>query len=641
MANILGVGQSGLAAAQVGITTTGHNITNASTPGYNRQLVIQASKGGQQVGAGFQGQGTDVVSIQRVFDDFTASRVNAGETGKASLDTYNSQISQIDNLFADPTTGLSPTLQDFFGNIQGLAADPSSAAQRQTLLSSGQSLVSRFRSIDDQLSQIGDGVNKQITGSVTNINSYTQQIAKLNDAIAKATAGADGALPNDLLDQRDLLVTQLSKEVKVTVSNQAGSGYNVTIGNGQPLVIGNATFTLQVTPSPTDQNRLEIGYLTPAGLTRLPESSITGGNLGGLFDFRSITLDPSRNELGRVALGLASQINDQSKLGIDLNGKPGKNFFTIPGSQVTPSSLNTGNAVIGATVSNVTALTASDYRVAFDGTNYNITRLKDNAVFSGGTLTSPFTLDGVSFTKTAGSVANIAGDNYLVRPTINSASGIAVALTDRNEIAAAAPIVTAAGVTVPATGPSTNGGNGKISAGSVDATYLAKPLTTPVTLTFNGGSISSSPAVTGFPQAYVSGQDITFGGVTFNITGAPINGDTFTIAPNTTGSGDGRNAVALGALQTKQVFDNNSNTFASAFGLLVSNVGNKAHEVQVNAAAEGKLLANAVAVQQSQSGVNLDEEASNLLRYQQAYQAAGKLMQTASTLFDVLLGLGK
>lgn len=637
MANILGVGQSGLAAAQVGITTTGHNITNASTPGYSRELVVQASKGGQEIGAGFQGQGTDVASIKRIFDDFTASRVNSSQTSKASFDTYNGQISQIDNLFADPTTGLSSPLQDFFGGIQSLAADPGGAAQRQTLLSSGQSLSSRFQSLDGQLSQIADGVNKQIVGSVSNINSYSQQIAKLNDSIIKATASGSGALPNDLLDQRDLLITQLSKEVKVTVSDQPGTGYNVSIGNGQPLVIGNTTFSLQVTPSVTDQNRLEIGYKTPAGLTRLPESAVNGGNLGGLFDFRSTTLDPTRNELGRVALGVASQINDQSRLGIDQNGKTGKNFFTIPGPQVTPSSLNVGNTVIGATVSNVTALTASDYRVAYDGTNYNITRLKDNTLLSSGAL--PVTLDGVTFAATAGTTANAVGDNYLVRPTINAASGINVALTDKTEIAAAAPIVAVAGVTVPATGPSTNGGNGKISAGTVDATFTA--LAAPVTLTFNAGSLSSSPATTGFPQTYVSGQNITFGGITFNITGAPINGDTFTIAANTSGTGDGRNAVALGALQTKPVFDNNSNTFASAFGLMVSNVGNKAREVSVNAAAEGKLLDNAVSLQQSQSGVNLDEEASNLLRYQQAYQAAGKLMQTAGTLFDVLLGLGR
>ncbi len=635
MANILGVGQSGLAAAQVGVTTTGHNITNASTPGYSRQLVIQGSKGGQQIGSGFQGQGTDVVAIQRIYDDFTATRVNASQTSKASLDTYNAQISQIDNLFADPTTGLSPTLQDFFGGIQGLAADPGSAAQRQTLLSSGQSLVSRFRSLDNQLGQISDGVNKQIQGSVTNINSYSQQIAKLNDAIVKATASGSGAAPNDLLDQRDLLVTQLSKEVKVNVSDQPGTGYNISIGNGQPLVIGTATFTLQATPSVTDQNRLEIGYLTPAGLTRVPESAITGGNIGGLFDFRAGTLDSARNELGRVAYGLASQINDQSRFGIDQNGVKGKNFFAIPGPQVTPSSLNTGTGVVGATVANASALTASDYRVAFDGTNYNITRLKDNTLVSSSAL--PVTVDGIAF-ATSGAGTSKSGDNYLVRPTINAASGIAVALTDKTEIAAAAPIVTGAGVTVPSTGPSTNGGNGKISAGSVDASFTS--LTAPVTFTFNAGKLTSS---TGVPatQAYVSGQDITFNGITFNITGAPINGDTFTIAPNTSGVGDGRNAVALGALQTKPVFDNNSNTFASAFGLLVSNVGNKAREVSVNAAAEGKLLSNAVALQQSQSGVNLDEEASNLLRYQQAYQAAGKLIQTAGTLFDVLLGLGR
>ena len=633
MASILGVGQSGLAAAQVGITTTGHNITNAATPGYSRQLVIQNSAGGQLTGNGFVGQGTEVSAIRRVYDNYTAERVNSAQTSKAALDTYASQISQINNLFADATTGLSPALQDFFSKVQGVAANPGGNAERQTLLSSAAGLTGRFQSVDGQLAQISEGINTQIAGSVTNINSFSKQIASLNDAIEKATAGANGVPPNDLLDQRDLAITELSKEVKVSVSNQPGSGYNVTIGNGQPLVIGTTVFTVQPVPSVTDQSRLELAYQNGTSLTRIPESAIAGGNLGGLFDFRANSLDPARNELGRVAIGLASAVNDQSRLGLDQNGQPGKVFFNVAGPKITPSSINTGNEQIGANISDVNALTASDYRIAYDGSNYKITRLKDNVVVSNGAFPTA-AVDGITFNKTAGSIPAAIGDNYLVRPTVDGGASIALALTDKSQIAAAAPIVTAA--------PSANGGNARISAGSVNANYLAAPLVSTLTLRYNAGSIDSVPAgASGFPQAFASGSNLTFGGITLSITGVPVNGDIFTVAPNTTGVGDGRNAVALGALQTAAKLDNGTSTFASAFGQLVSNVGNKTREVQVSGAAESKLLANTLAIQQSQSGVNLDEEASNLLRYQQAYQAAGKIMQTASTLFDVLLSLGK
>ncbi|GAA4015053.1 flagellar hook-associated protein FlgK [Actimicrobium antarcticum] len=639
MGNILSVGQSGLLAAQLGVTTTGHNIANAATPGYSRQIVVQTSAGGQSSGNGFVGQGTNVTAIQRVYDSYTANRVNASQTGKAGFDAYASQISQINNLLADSTTGLSPVLGDFFNNVQNLSANPGSSVQRQTLLSSADSLVARFQSLDGELSRISEGVNQQVIGTVSTINGYAKQIATLNDAIEKATSAAEGAPPNDLLDQRDLIVSELSKQVKVSVDNQPGSGYNVSFGSGQPLVIGTATYALQVVTSTTDQTKLEVGYQSGGVVLRLPDSAISGGTLGGLLDFRSTTLDPARNELGRVAVGLATAFNDQSKLGVDKNGQPGKDFFKIPGPQVSPSNTNTGNDVISATISNASSLTTSDYSIGFDGTNYNITRLADKKVVSTGAFPTA-AIDGITFSKTAGSppVALIAGDSFLVQPTLNGASGIKVALTNNSEIAAAAPIVTGA--------PAANGGNGTISAGTVDKSYLATPLASSVTLTYDSvtklfTTSSSAPGFVSSTIAYTSGSNIVLGGATFQIAGAPATGDKFTIGPNTTGTGDGRNAVALGALQTARTLDNGTTSFSGAFGQLVNTIGNKTREVTANAAAEGTLLANAKAIQQSQSGVNLDEEASNLLRYQQAYQAAGKIMQTASTLFDVLLSLGR
>ncbi|MEC5217534.1 flagellar hook-associated protein 1 FlgK [Actimicrobium sp. GrIS 1.19] len=634
MGNIFSVGTSGLAAAQIGITTTGHNIANAATPGYNRQVVVQTSGGGQAGGNGFLGSGTDVAAINRVYDTYTAGRVNASQTSKTGFDTYVDQVSQINNLLADAKTGLAPAIQDFFNNVQGLSANPGGAAQRQTLLSSGQSLAARFQSIDGQLSDISEGVNKQITSTVGTINSYAQQIATLNDAIQKATANANGAQPNDLLDQRDAIVTALSKEVKVTVNDQPGIGYDVTIGNGQPIVIGNTTFTLQTAASPTDTSKLEVAYKNGATVSLLPESAITGGTLGGLFDFRTNSLDPARNELGRVALGIATTVNDQSRLGLDQTGAAGQNFFTVTGPVVTPNTGNTGSGVIGATISSVSALTASDYSVAYSTgpANYKITRLSDNFVSNSATL--PVTQDGITFAALSGTPAG--GDNYLVRPTVSAGAGINVALSDKTQIAAAAPIVTGSAAT--------NGGVGKISAGSVNASYLATPLTGTVTLAYNSttGKIDSVPTgTTGLPQTYTSGSNITFGGISFTITGNLVNGDQFTVGKNTSGVGDGRNAIALASLQTANTLDNGTSTFAGAFAQLVTNVGNKTREVTANAAAEGSLLSSVTAIQQSQSGVNLDEEAANLLRYQQAYQASGKVLQIAGTLFDVLLTLGR
>jgi flagellar hook-associated protein 1 FlgK len=652
MGNILSVGQSGLLAAQLGVVTTGHNITNAATPGYSRQVVLQTSAGGQSSGDGFVGQGTTVASIQRIYDAYTATRVNSAQTSKASLDTYSTQVSQINNLLADSSTGLSPTLSSFFNNVQGLAAAPNGVAQRQTMLSAGESLAARFKSIDGQLAQISEGVNAQIVTNVGSINAYGQQIANLNNAIEKASSGAGGALPNDLLDQRDQIVSELSKLVKVTVDNQPGSGYNVSIGNGQPIVVGATTFGLSIASSLTDASKLVVAYKNGSTLLNLPDSSISGGTLGGLLDFRANSLDPARNELGRVAIGLATSFNEQSRLGIDQNGKPGKDFFTLKDPSVSPSKLNAStNPTIEAKIASsadASQLTASDYSIAYDGSAYTITRVGDNTPAYQGAALPSGAFQGITFSLTSSTgtlpiPAMAANSSFLVRPTLSASGTIAVNLTDASEIAAAAPVVLAS--------TSTNGGNGKISAGSVDAGFLSLPPTLPLTLKFSNGIVDTVPASLSPQIIYKSGENIRINGVNFNITGAPLEGDTFTIASNATGtgttfaSGDSRNMTALGALQTKsllvEVGGKPSATLAGAFGLMVNNVGNKTREVMANAASEGKLVDSVLAIQQSQSGVNLDEEASNLLRYQQAYQAAGKIMQTASTLFDVLLSLGR
>ena len=647
---ILNIGQSALTAAQVGLSTTANNIANAATPGYSRQVVVQGAAPAQDFGFGFLGQGTVISTVKRIYSEFLGSQVRTAQTTKSGLDSYYAQIKQIDNLLADPASGLSPAVQGFFSGIQEVSSNPASIPSRQAALSSAESLTSRFQSLAGRLDEIEQGVNSQIAPSINLINIYAKQVAQLNDAISRAQ-GQGGQPANDLLDQRDQLILDLNKEIRATAVQQGDGGINVFIGNGQALVVGEKAFSLTTTASPTNPERIEVAYLTATGPVAIGESSLGGGKLGGLLEFRSKTLEPAQNALGRVAIGLASTFNAQHQLGSDLNGVAGRDFFAVASPVVSANSGNavSSNAVLTASISNVSALTTSDYRLQYNGTNYTLTRLSDNTT---NPIVSGQTVDGVTLTLSGTSAA---GDSFLIRPTVNGASGFAVLITDPKQIAAAAPVRTAA--------PSGNTGTGAISAGVVGAAYLPAPLAAPLTLTYNAltNQLSGFPATQAVtvtsggvatvfaastPVLYTPGATISFGGISFTISGAPVNGDTFTVGPNTGGVGDNRNALLLGALQTANTLGGSATTpaissYQGTYAQLVSQIGNKTRELDVTSSAAGKLFSAATLSLQSESGVNLDEEATNLLRYQQAYQAAGKAMQIASELFDVLLSIGR
>lgn len=419
-------------------------------------------------------------------------------------------------------------------------------------------------------------------------------------------------------------------------------------------MVGNKAFTLGTSTSPTDVSRVTVGYLADnGGFSPLPDRVLTGGQLGGLLEFRNGAMDRAQNSLGQVAAAIAVTFNAQHQLGQDQNGALGTAFFGPINAYVgaNTNNLSTSTADVTAVVKDGSALTASDYSVDFDGTNFNVKRLSDGQVTQINPFpqTEPQVIDGVAYTITGTPAAN---DNFLVRPTYNAAKDFAVVIDDRTKIALAAPISTAA--------PTTNAGNAKITAGTVDANYLTpgNALTAPVTLTFDKAtnSLSGFPAAqdvtvtvngvaTVYPAGtpsipYTDGAAISFGGVNLAISGTPANLDKFTVGPNTSGVGDSRNGALLAALQTKNTMDNGNANFQTTYAQMVNYVGNKARESQIGGAAADAAVAQATNAQQSVSGVNLDEEAANLLRYQQAYQASGKVMQVASQLFDTLLSLG-
>ncbi|MCS0589455.1 flagellar hook-associated protein FlgK [Massilia norwichensis] len=646
--SLLSIGKSGLYAAQAALSTTGHNITNANVAGYSRQTVVQATAIANSVGNGYIGTGTQIAQIKRYSDEFLNAQVRTAQAASSGLDAYQAQITQIDNMLSSSTSGLSPALQDFFSAVQSLTGDRAGVPSRGALLSAAETLATRFQAMNGRMEEIREGVNGQVGSNVTLINSYASEIASLNDQIGKLAGNSSLNLPNDLLDKRDQLVVELNKQIKTTVVAGDNNSLTVSIGNGQPLIVGSRAFQLAAIGSPTDQTRVTVGFVTNDKITPIPESALVGGELGGLLEFRSRTLDPAQNALGRIAIGLAASFNEQHHLGLDAKGNPGGDFFAIEPAEYTANIANnqTSTTVISATISDVTALTASDYKVDFKDGKCLVTRLSDgqpNEIVPY-PQTTPQTIDGIDFMIT-GTAAT--GDNFLVRPTANGAANFKVKLTDASQIAAAAPIVTS--------NPVDNRGSGKIGEATVDKTYLASPLTAPVKLVYDSatGTLGGFPAgqavavsgdpdspyAAGLPVPFKAGATYTVGGMSFSMSGVPSNGDQFVIE-RTTGTGDTRNASLLGDLQTKNILDGNSATYQSAYAHLVGTVGNKTREVQVNADASAAQLAQAESAANNVSGVNLDEEAANLLKYQQAYQAAGKVMQIASTMFDTLLSIG-
>lgn len=644
MSNIFNIGKTALNAAQVGLSVTGHNIANAKTDGYSRQVIVQGTNTPQNWGFGYVGNGTQINTISRVYNDLLARQINNSQAVASAINTQLSNINQINNMLADSDAGLSPAIQDFFASINDLASAPNDPASRQAMLSNGQALVSRFNSLGSRLQEMQASVNSQLASSVTTINQYAKEIARLNDAIDIATS-TTGQPPNDLLDQRDQLVLALNKEIKGSVVVQDGNKYNISIGNGIPLVSGVNAYSLTTVSSPTDPSRLEVAYQVGSTVSILSEQSLQGGTIGGLLEYRSETLDKAQNTLGQIAVALAQSFNTQHQQGLTNNDVQGGNFFNIPAPLVNASSRNSGDAEISSSIVDANLLTASDYRLRYDGSNYTITRLSDNTVQTLGSL--PQTVDGVSFTLTNGTFDT--GDEFLIRPTANAASDLSMAVKQIADIATGAPVVGTSAA-------SGNTGNGAISGATVGSGYAGSPLSSPFTLSYNSGDLSGFPAgepvtvtttagvTTTYPAGstvpYSAGASINVAGISFSLSGSPANGDQFTVAANTSNAaGDNRNALQMATLQSAKIMLNGTASYQDTFNRLVSYVGNRTRELQVTGAAEDELLQQSITTQQGESGVNLDEEAVNLIRYQQAYQAAGKVMQIASTLFDTILAI--
>jgi flagellar hook-associated protein 1 FlgK len=624
MADVLSTGLSSLRSLQRALDTTSHNIANVSTEGYTRQRVEFQTRPAEMSSNGWIGTGVSTSTVRRVYDQFLAQQTRSSGTNLARLDAFASQAERVDNLLGDSANGLSSSLQKFTDAINEVSTTPASIPARQVLIAEGRALAERLKSYDARMRDMSADVNGRLTVEAQEITTIAQGVAKLNGEISVAVR-QNGQPPNDLLDQRDKLINELSGKVGVSVVADGDANLNVFIGNGQSLVLGDQASQIVTTVDPLDPERTLLSMRTGASTVDLSRV-VSGGTLGGLLDWRSQMLDPARNELGRIGVAITSQVNAQNREGMDLTGALGGNFFNIGAATATAATANTGTATVAVTRTNLGALQANDYILSRTATGYTLRRQDTGAAvsFTGtGTAADPILADGLSMVVGAG-VAT--GDQYTIRPTRDALAGISVAITDASRIALAAPIRTAAA--------STNTGSGTVTSGEVlDSTDPA--LLTTVNIDFTSATTYTVNGAGSF--TYTPGSAIDINGWRVQVNGAPAVGDRFTVRNNAGAPGDNRNAFAIADALRANVLDGGSKSVAAGIESLTADVALSTRTAQINRDAESVIHDSDVAAQDSVSGVNLDEEASNMLRYQQAYAAAAQIISVASQMFDTLL----
>ncbi|PSS56349.1 flagellar hook-associated protein FlgK [Pseudomonas sp. BBP2017] len=675
MASLINIGMSGLGASQAGLHTTGNNITNADVAGYSRQQNVQRSNGSQQNGNVFIGTGTTLSDVRRVYNAYLENQLRTTTSLSSDAAAYLNQVAPIDSMLSDADTGITGALKSFFTAMQSAAAKPNEDASRQLLLTSAQSLSKRFNTIANQLNEQNSNINGNLSSMAEQVNKLSATIAQYNDQISQMQG-----TPNDLLDQRNEAVRQLSELVGTQVVEREGN-LDIYLENGQPLVMGKTINTLETVPSKNDPTRVSI-QLNRGTTVMDVTSSLNGGEIGGLLRYRSEVLDPSLNELGRVALVMADQINHQLAQGIDKNGEFGAALFNNINSPelISQRSIakagNTGNGMLDVVINDTGKLSTSDYQVTFtSATGYSVKKLPEGTDMGTFDITddpAPV-IDGFSLKLNSGT--NSAGDSFKITPTRNAASNLDTVLTDPKRLALASPLT--------ATSGSGNQGTGIIGqpnlTSSLDIYDPAQRLdlqnglkySTPVKLVFGDDKANpqtyklldakgdplgtgtivpgqanklqfSVPMVdsTGAPINDANGVQKTF---TFEmeVSGSPKEGDNYTVSLTGPGSDNNRNGQAVIDLQTKGTVEIGANgkgiSLTDAYGKLVENVGGKTAQAQMDVDSTTALHTSAKASRDSLSGVQLDEEAGNLIKYQQYYTASSQIIKAAQEIFSTLI----
>ena len=660
---LMSIGTTAMFANYASMQTTGHNIANAQTPGYSRQTVDLASAGGQNTGAGFFGKGVNVVTVQRASDQFLTSQAQTASSMAAMDDTHAANLQLMETVFPPGDTGMGAAVGSFMNAFVDLANNPSDSSARQVILSDAAEVADRFATAGAQLDRLQVGVTADLTSSVAQLNQMAAQVATLNGNIALLQGSS--AAPNDLLDQRDQLIKQIGKLVKVSTIPANDGTMGVFIAGGQRLVLGTEAQQLVVTPDPSDASRSAISISDSGSPHQLSGSLLVGGSISGLINYQNDDLVAARNQLGQLAAAVSARVNQVQGFGIDMSSPsgPGNPVFAVGGPVAIPNANNARNAnggfaaTVSLTVSDGSQLKASDYTLAADPAsagNFIVTRSADGVQFSMVPNGSDFTYtrrsdgaamgDSVDGFKIAINGSLASGDTFQLEPVGQAASGMTRVLDDPAGLAAASPMTAVMGNANK--GTASVAGLGVVDSSNDPSVSAAISFTDAngdyaYTLTDASGNVTASGNATWTP-----GQPIQLNGFALNLNGVPASGDTVSVVKTTHPESNNGNALAMVALRDEAFVGNdmqldgtlqNGQTATDAYASVLANVG-----VRVQSAKTSSTLSDATSQQAdnavaAKSGVNLDEEAGRLIQFQQGYQAAAKVLQVAQAVFDTLL----
>jgi flagellar hook-associated protein 1 FlgK len=657
--DLLGVSLTGLRVAQSNLLVVSNNVANVNTPGYSRQVAIQSTNEPSFSGAGYFGQGANIQTVERIYNQFLGAQSLQAASFADGFEKYDALVSSLLNRLGSAQSGINAALDGFYAAVQDFSVRPSEVGPRQALLGAAQTLTARFRSFDEQLTQIRQGVNQEIEGTARTINQNIKSIAELNNRIVLATATAQGRPPNDLLDQRDRLVRSLAEQIEIATVPQDDGALNVFMSNGQSLIVGEQFFQMAYNVSADDPRGFTLQLTTSGGspVGVVAEAQLRGGRLGALLDFARVPTEfnsvgqpadlqgggelyRAQADIGRLSIAIAARYNELQQTGLDLDGQYGDPLFALGQPRVfaNPANVSTGAPTVAQinTPNTIRDLQPIDYELRFTSPNWEIRALPEQP---GGPLgwqvlgpSGPFNYQGLNIDVST--VSGVApGDRFLLVQSLGAASAMQVLITDPRGLAASQ------GLSIESVSPGLGVENFK-----VDLDVLGGVLPSPVTIEFQ---VLGPPPLTyqwrenlGPWQGLTLTQPTTTmsstappGLWTFELRGIPKTGDVIKL--DQAGPSDNRNAVEMGRLAVSQLID--GFTLTDKYSALISGLGTRGAEIRVAKEARAETLRLIDNEIQSFSGVNLDEEAANLIKFQQAYGAAGRVLSTASRLFQDFL----
>lgn len=609
------LGKRSIMAHTDAITTAGHNISNANTEGYSRQRVqlkefdpLYRPDLERPERAGMLGQGIDSQSVSRVRDELLDQRITEQQHSESYWDTRSKYYTMIEQIYNEPDDiSVRSNMDKFWEGWQELSVHPESQAARQAVVTRGESLSDSIKTKWEALMGVGNLINGDIEATVKQVNDYTRQIASLNGEIVRSRAMGDN--PNDLLDRRDLLVDKLSKIVNITTDRRDSDEFMVHL-EGHVLVQGSVSrgFALETVVDNNGYDKLVWGDTGN-------DAVIKGGTLGALIELRDVDIRNEIQSLNTMTMNFSDLVNDIHRNAYGANNVTGLDFFTQH-----------------SFVENVSGNYDRDGDGAFD--HSYIFR------FTGTTRLNPqeqIGLEGVMTLSAAGGTVQVAyhptDTVETVINRINDSNGEVKAYLDRNNNLVLKG-TTAGAIENPDfvirhvedSGFFLTGYTGILQASGAEGAYDFARADAVQALA--GAQFAVAPVLN--PAGYIEvnqtiRNDVLSVAAAFRDNSGNVN------------AGDGRAAVEIAAIRNTKVMIGHERTFDDYFADSVTNVGLKGEQAENMHLSCAAVMGDLRALRDSISGVNIDEELADIIKFQHGYNAAAKFVTVWDSLLDTVI----